>query len=219
MTALWMRELAPTEVPGFDDSNRDQLLCRNASTHDRVSKFGRDSASQRRLRVLVVDDEQDSAESLIRMLHRWGHAAHVAFDGLAALRVAATRNPDVVLLNMEMPLLDGCQVARQLRLDFSSNECFIIAFAERADDEHRQQCIEAGVDVLLIKPVDPSVVEILLLLECELVNRSQTDNAACLAAKGTSQFLRKRLSADERDRAAKISGSRQVAGTASGQQP
>lgn len=125
----------------------------------------------RRLRVLVVDDDRDIADSLVRRLRRWGHTARTAQDGLAALRVAATQHPDVVLLDMEMPFMDGYQIARHLRLDFPKSECFFMAVTERSEDEHRQQCIDAGIDLLLIKPLDLSNLETLLLLEHELVNR------------------------------------------------
>ena len=220
MATLWMSELATTDVASSDAFDSNQLMRQPASTHERTkSKSDRVWAGLRELRVLVVNDEQESGDALARLVRRWGHAARVAFDGLAALRVAAAQNPDVVLLDIEMPFIDWCQVARHLRLGFPRKDCLIIGVSRRADDEHRQKCIEAGIDLLLIKPVDPSVVEILLLLECERVNRSQIDNAACLAKKGSSQFVRTKPLADVRDSAAETSRSRLVAGTARGQQP
>ena len=79
--------------------------------------------------------------------------------------------PDVVLLDMETPLMDGCQVAKHLRSDYLSEDCLIIAFAEWVDDASRKPCLEAGIDLLLSKPVDRDVVETLLMLECVRVNR------------------------------------------------
>ena len=93
---------------------------------------------------------------------------------------------------MEMTLIDGCTVARRMRADFPSKDCLIVAVSRRADDVRRQQCIEAGIDLFLVKPVDSEVVETLLMLECARVNRSQADNAAALAAKGPSRFARKK---------------------------
>lgn len=191
MAAFFMDELAPTEVVDFDAFKRNQLLCLKASTHDEVSQVGHVSASWRVLQVMVVDDEQHTADTLTGLVRRWGHAARLAYDGLAALRVAAAQDPDVVVLDLEMPFMDGCQVARHLRLDFPNKECLIIAVMEQADDVRRQQCIEAGIDLVLIKPIDPGVVETLLLLEAELVNRSRTDNG--LAKKGSVQFNRRRM--------------------------
>lgn len=175
MAAIFICELAPTEV-GSDAFNTSQVKRRQASTHDRESQIGHVSASRRVLRVLVVDDEQDTTDGLARLVRRWGHADRIAYDGPAALRVAVDQNPDVVLLDIEMPHMDGCQVARQLRLELPESKCLIIAVTGRADDEHRQRCIEAGIDLVLIKPVDPAVVE--TLLECERVSQSRTNNKA-----------------------------------------
>jgi hypothetical protein len=70
MAAFWMCELAPTEVAGSDAFNRNQLVCREAVTRDRASKVGRTRARRRLLRVLVVDDEQDTTEGLRRLVDR-----------------------------------------------------------------------------------------------------------------------------------------------------
>jgi len=179
MAALSIGERATKVVASPDDFNSKQLMRRSASTHHRPRTSDRVGAGRRMLRVLVVDHQQDLADALVEQVHHLGHTARVAFNGMAALRVAAAQNPDVLLLGMEMPFLDGCQVARHLRVDFPRKECFIIAITERADDTRRQHCIEAGIDLVLTKPVDPLVVETLLLLECERVNRCrvlQADN-------------------------------------------
>jgi CheY-like chemotaxis protein len=104
------------------------------------------------------------------------------------LKVAAAQHPDVVVLDIEMPLMDGCQVARQLRRDFSRKECLIVAVTERADHERGLQCQAAGIDLVLIKPVNSSVVETILMLECERVNRSRTNSATGRAAKLSPRF-------------------------------
>lgn len=177
MDAFCTSGLAPPETASSGAFNSNQLVRRQALTHDRVNTVGHFWASRRMLRVLVVDDEQNTTDKLVRLVRRWGHAVRVAYNGLAALRVAASQHPDVVLLDIEMPLMDGRQVARQLRLDFPRKGCFIIAITERAADECRQQCIEAGIDLAPSKPLNPSVLETLLMLEYVHVNRSQTGNA------------------------------------------
>ena len=73
--------------------------------------------------------------------------------------LAADQHPDVVLLNLELSSMDGRHLARQLRLDSPQRDYFIIAFADWADGGRRRQCSEAGIDLLLVKPVDPSVLE------------------------------------------------------------
>ncbi len=174
MAPLLLSTFAPTKWTDSNASNRHQLSCRKALVHENVSEAGCDSVVPQVLRVLVVDDEQDTADSFAWLVGSWGHAASFAYNGAAALKAAAEQRPDVVLLDIEMPIVDGCQVARQLRVDVPRDECFIIAITGRADHRRRQQCVEAGVDLVLIKPVSPSVVETLLLLECVHVNRRRT---------------------------------------------
>jgi CheY-like chemotaxis protein len=219
MVAFWMCKLSPAEVATSDafDSNRSAF--RKALTLDRARKVGRAIASRRALRVLVVDDDQDAADALDRLVRRWGHAARLAYDGRTGLKVAAAQHPDVVLLAMEMRLLEGCQVARQLRRDFPRKECFIIAVTEFGDDQRRRQYSEAGIDLVLIKPVDPSVLETLLMLECVRMNRSQTDSTAGLAREGSPQHARKEPTVEKRDGAAKPSRARKTAGAGTRQQP
>ena len=177
MATFSVGELETKAAANPDYSNSNQLMRRSASTHHRSSTSDRVGAGWRMLRVLVVDDEHDLADALVGQVHHLGHTARVAFNGMAALRVAAAQNPDVLLLDLEMPFMDGCQVAKHLRVDFPSKECFIIAITERANDRRRQQCIEGGIDLVLTKPVDPLLVETLLLLECERVNRRRARGA------------------------------------------
>lgn len=216
MAAFWMCELAPTEIAGSDVFNRNQLACRVALTHDRASQVGRAAASPRMLRVLVMDDDQDTTDGLVRLVRRWGHAARFAYGGAAGLKVAAAQHPDVVVLDIAMPGMDGCQVARQLRLDFPKKECFVIAVAGSADDECRHQCSEAGIDLVLIKPVQPSVLETLLMLECARVNRLETDSG--LGTKGAYPLTRMQLSAEQWDGGPETARSPIAAGTASRRQ-
>jgi DNA-binding response OmpR family regulator len=212
MSAFWMFELQPTEVPGSNDFQSNPLM----RQCDSVSQSRLGGASRRALRVLVVDDEHDKTDALFWRVRRWGHAAQLAYDGLAGLRAAAVQHPDVVLLDLEMPLVDGYQVAKQLRLDFAREDCFIIAVTERADQQRRQRCREVGIDLVLVKPVAPEVVETLLMLESALVNRQRPVNS--LASTVFSQFIRKKLSATGKDGAAKARSFHRVAGAVSGQQ-
>jgi len=184
MAAFWMCELAPV-----DTFNRNQLLLREALIHAGGNRIGGVPAGPRVLEVLVVGGEPDAADGLAMLVQRRGHAVRVAYDGLAGLRVAASQHPDVVLLDVALPPVNACHVARQLRLDFPRNECFIIsAVAGRPDEKCAEQCSEAGIDLVLVKPVDPSIFETLLMLERERVNRSQVEGAVTLASRGKSQF-------------------------------
>lgn len=177
MATLSMSELATTDVARSDAFHSKQVMRKPASTRNTSSESDRVGAGARVLRVLIVDAEQDSANALLRQVRYAGHSAHAAPDGLAALRVDTAWHPDVVLLDLETPLMDGCQVAKHLRSDYSSEDCLIIAFAQCVDDARREPCLEAGIDLLLSKPLDQDVVETLLMLECVRVNRRRAREA------------------------------------------
>lgn len=177
MATLSMSELTTTDVARSDAFHSKQVMRKPASTHNTFSESGRVGVGSRVLRVLVVDAEQDSDNAILRQVLYAGHDAHAAPDCLAALRVAAAWHPDVVFLDLEPPLLDGCQVAKHLRSDCSIDDCLIIAFAYWVDDARRKPCMEAGIDLLLSKPMDQDVVETLLMLECVRVNRRRAREA------------------------------------------
>jgi CheY-like chemotaxis protein len=113
--------------------------------------------SSRGARVLVVDDDPDSAESMARLLQHSGHEVDVALDGKTALQRARAKQPDVVLLDICMPGMDGYEVARQLRAMFQ-NKVQLVASTALGSEEDRKRCLEAGFDLHLVKPVDPTEV-------------------------------------------------------------
>ncbi|MBX3435242.1 MAG: response regulator [Pirellulales bacterium] len=130
-------------------------------------------ATRRRLRVLVLDDRRERTCALAGRVRGWGHVAIEADDGQSALRTAAARRPDVVLLAIDLPHLDGGSVARQLRLDFTCDECFIVGMIARVDERLRSMCIRAGIDFVLARPINLDVVETLLELELGRINRGR----------------------------------------------
>lgn len=146
--------------------------CQSRDSSSREAIVQRVKSGRRVLRVLVVNDNQGQATEIVTLIRHWGHAVRMANDGLTALRAAADQHPDVLLIDLELPGLDGCQVARQLRLNVPPTDCFIIGVAKKADAALRRECIEAGIDLLLQKPLDLSIVETLLMLECVHVNLS-----------------------------------------------
>jgi CheY-like chemotaxis protein len=115
-----------------------------------------------RLRVLVVDDDADTRETLARLVRAWGHEAVSAEDGLAALRAAAASPPDVVLLDLRLPRVDGYEVARRLHQRATPKRPFVITLTGSGAAEARRRAAEAGADVHLLKPADPGVLERLL---------------------------------------------------------
>jgi DNA-binding response OmpR family regulator len=172
MDALMTFDLPAAEL-GSVRFNQQQLLGRSGVTHYRTSLPADATANPRVLRVLVVDDDQDTTNALGWLVNYWGHATFRAYEGAAAVRLAGEQRPDVVLLDIEMPHMDGLEAARQLRLNSSRDNCFIIAVTGWGDAEHHRQCLEAGVDLVLIKPVEPSVLETLLALESGRVQPAQ----------------------------------------------
>lgn len=113
------------------------------------------------LRILVVDDCRDTADSLCLLLRMWGHDVRVAYCGADALE-KADEGADVVFLDLGMPGMDGCVLARELRRRPACRDALIVAITGYADAEHRQQSEDAGLDVYLIKPVELDAVQELL---------------------------------------------------------
>src|SRR3954464_9181174 len=107
----------------------------------------------RKRRVLVVDDNQDIAVSCSRLLELQGHEVAVAFDGCRALEVARDFRPDVALLDVGLPHIDGYELAKRLREEYGP-EVLLIIITAYARDNDRRQAYEAYFDHHLTKPVD-----------------------------------------------------------------
>ncbi len=105
-------------------------------------------------RVLVVDDNMDAAGALGMLLKSLGHDTRVVYDGAQALQAAQHFRPDVVLLDIGMPGLDGYEVARRLRAIDPEHSMRIIAVTGWGQDTDREKSQEAGFDLHLVKPVD-----------------------------------------------------------------
>ena len=106
-----------------------------------------------RLRVVVVDDNVDAAESLAELLRLVGHEVHVTHDGPAGLEAARSLRPDVVLLDIGLPGMDGYEVARRLerRPGF---DAVMVAVSGYGRDEDRRASREAGMTHHFVKPID-----------------------------------------------------------------
>jgi PAS domain S-box-containing protein len=124
--------------------------------------------------VLVVDDNADAADGLAMVLRAMGHVVNIAGDGVAALEVAERHRPEVVLLDIGLPRLNGCDVAKAIRRQPWGKRMILIAQTGWGQEEDRRRTAEAGFDVHLTKPVD---VEFLLTLLGDLT-RAQAARAA-----------------------------------------
>jgi CheY-like chemotaxis protein len=111
------------------------------------------------LSVLVVDDDSDTVESLAELLRYHGHVVRVARGGEEALRSAEADPPDAVLLDLMMPRMTGCAVARALReRDGTGKRPFLVAVTGCGHADDMARTADAGFDVHLVKPVDPGVI-------------------------------------------------------------
>ena len=113
-------------------------------------------------RVLVVDDNVDAAQSLALLLELSGHEVRLAYDGLSAVAAAIAYQPEVVLLDIGLPEIDGYEVARRIRKHYSLQSILLVALTGYGQDTDRQRSQEAGFDHHLVKPA--SFVEIKKLL-------------------------------------------------------
>jgi CheY-like chemotaxis protein len=108
---------------------------------------------------MVVDDNQDAAESLAMLLDLQGHEIRVANDGPAALELAKGYLPELVFLDIGMPGMDGYEVARRLRRVPGLEKVRLAALTGWGQQEDRRRTSEAGFDHHLVKPVEPNALE------------------------------------------------------------
>jgi CheY-like chemotaxis protein len=112
--------------------------------------------------VLVVDDDRDAGETLCELLELWGHPVWLARDGASGIDAARAHRPDVALLDIGMPGLDGYEVARRLRCEPDTRQIMLVALTGYGAEEDRRRAREAGFDHHLVKPADPQVLRRLL---------------------------------------------------------
>jgi signal transduction histidine kinase/CheY-like chemotaxis protein len=115
-----------------------------------------------RRRILLVEDNDDVAESTGELLTIEGHTVSIAQEGVIALEMLRTFVPDVVLLDLGLPGMDGFEVARRMRTESLKTDLVIIAMSGYGEDEHRRKSKEAGCDGHLVKPIQLEVLRELL---------------------------------------------------------
>lgn len=115
-------------------------------------------------RILVVDDNQDAAASLATLLRLKGHEIQKAHDGVEAIQTAATFRPNVVLLDIGLPKMNGYEVAAQLRQHPRDGKVTLVALTGWGRGEDKRRALEAGFDHHLTKPVEPADLDKLLAL-------------------------------------------------------
>jgi DNA-binding response OmpR family regulator len=116
----------------------------------------------RTARVLVVDDDRDTADSTVTLLKYFGYEAEVAYSAATALKIASVRRPRAVLLDLAMPQHSGDQLARELRRIPGMADAVLICISGYGNNEYRQLSLEAGCDYHILKPAE--IQELLPLL-------------------------------------------------------
>lgn len=125
-------------------------------------------------RVLVVDDNIDAADSLALLLEREGHHVSVAYDGEHAVRVYAEQHPEAVVMDIGLPLLDGYEAARAMRLAQGAHPLLLIALTGWGQIDDRRRSQEAGFDHHLVKPISPRTIHALLVEHTRLAPPAPT---------------------------------------------
>jgi two-component system, OmpR family, response regulator len=172
MSAVLMEDRLPSEVGDSFTYNRLQMHRAIQTRGDPTAETSIGTANAL-LRVLVVDDHHEAADTLSMLVGAWGHDVRRAYDGATGLALASAYQPDVLLLDIVMPNMSGLELALKVRHHACLNDCFMIAVTGCTDAKYRLQCEEAGIDLFLIKPVAPSILEKLLIWESEYVSRSR----------------------------------------------
>lgn len=122
------------------------------------------------LRILIVDDRADSADSLALLLGMYGHEVDVARDGVSGLQQALADEPDVVLLDVGLPGMNGYDVAKQINNHRPSEKMpLLIAVTGYGREQDRRHSRESGIHLHLVKPVDPAELATLLKRFQELI--------------------------------------------------
>lgn len=113
------------------------------------------------LRILIVDDNRDAADSLATLVELWGHEPQVAYDGHAGLAAACEQHPDCLILDINMPRMDGYTLARLVRQRGPAG-AKLVALSANSDPAHVRRAAEAGFDYRLTKPADLNALERML---------------------------------------------------------
>jgi CheY-like chemotaxis protein len=138
------------------------MLADNHMADTNATRAAAVNTTQKRFRILVVDDNHDSALSLAMLLSIMGHETRTAHDGESAVATAESFLPEVVLLDIGLPKLNGYEVAQRIREQPWGASMFLIAVTGWGQDEDRQRSSEVGLNVHMVKPVEPAALEQLL---------------------------------------------------------
>jgi len=134
-------------IPAVEENGREPRRSDETSdTHE--------TTAARPKRVLIVDDHEEIIRSITRLARSWGHRVEVARDGPSALEIAERFRPEVAILDIGLPGMDGYELARHLRESFPPDRLRLIAMTGYGDSEVQDSCRAAGFDTCMVKPGD-----------------------------------------------------------------
>ena len=151
-----MHGARPTRQRGFRQDFLDQfrtIRSEEGTACGRATRSGERAKASMTHRILVVDDNRDSADSLATLLRLVGHDVCTVHDGRQALVVAATYRPDLVLLDIGLPGMDGFAVARHMRSQPELAGVVLVALTGYGTEEDRRQSQSAGFNHHMVKPI------------------------------------------------------------------
>jgi signal transduction histidine kinase len=152
---------AASDGPGLGSQFTVQLPLTSESRQVRAAP-AQTLASAAPRRVLIADDNRDAAEMLAELLTAHGHDVHIAHDGLEAVEAAVRLQPDIVLLDLGMPKLDGYEAGKQIRQLLGRHPPLLVALTGWGLEEARRRTQQAGFDAHLVKPIDYAVLHEML---------------------------------------------------------
>ena len=141
--------------------------------------------TEKTLRVLIVDDHRDGADALGLLVEELGNQAHVTYGGRQALDVATAFRPDLMLVDLGMPDMDGCGLVMRFRQMPAFAHTKIVAITGLKDDEHKALAMKAGFDTVLVKPA--ALTEIKAVLASVVV--SDAGQSPKRAKEGSPNYL------------------------------
>lgn len=164
--------ICPFDIGNSDTYNQLQMNQVVQARYQPTAKLLANLA-EKSLRVLIVDDHRDGTRILAMLVKAWGHDCRVAFDGATGLESATDFQPDVVMLDLVMPEVNGIELTAKLRELACFKHCLIMAVTGCTDAGSKKQVEDAGANLFLIKPVSLAVLKTLLSMEATYLASSQ----------------------------------------------
>jgi CheY-like chemotaxis protein len=146
----------PIKPAQLEESIRRALGSQHPATPMRIEQWDKTLATRQPLRILMAEDNLVNQKVLQGMLKRWGYRADLAANGLEALEAVRRQPYDLVLMDVQMPELDGVDATKALRSELPADrQPYVVAMTANAFEDQRQEYFDIGMDDYVSKPVDP----------------------------------------------------------------